>query len=100
MLAGGTRMSLRSSGLRLLPNDLSQRLIDPVLPARPGFLKVIKNVPVNSQRDKLLGIRDRRRLRREFPGLLGCCLETRISRFPEGGGSLCYVFTHVVTALC
>ena len=42
----------------LLPNYLSQRLINPVLPARSGFLKVIKNVPVNSQRDKLLGIRD------------------------------------------
>src|SRR5262245_8878383 len=27
----------------LLPNYLSQRLIDPVLPARSGFLKVIKN---------------------------------------------------------
>jgi hypothetical protein len=40
----------------LLPNYLSQRLIDPVLPARSGFLKVIKNVPVNSQGDKLLGI--------------------------------------------
>ena len=26
-----------------------------------GLLKVIKNVPVNSQRDKLLGIRDSRR---------------------------------------
>jgi hypothetical protein len=42
----------------LLPNYLSQRLIDPVLPARSAFLKVIKNVPVNSQGDKLPGIRD------------------------------------------
>src|SRR5262249_4155463 len=40
----------------LLSNYLSQRFIDPVLPTRPGVLKVIKNVPVNSQRDKLLGI--------------------------------------------
>src|SRR5262249_54071420 len=38
----------------LLPNYLSQRLIDLVLPARSGSLKVIKNVPVNSQRDKHL----------------------------------------------
>src|SRR5271169_4273890 len=59
----------------LLPNYLSQRLIDPILPARSGFLKVIKNVPVNSQRDKLLGIRDSRTLRREFRGLRCCRLE-------------------------
>jgi len=38
----------------LLSNYLSQRFIDSVLPTRPGVLKVIKNVPVNSQRDKLL----------------------------------------------
>jgi hypothetical protein len=38
----------RSRRAVLLPNYLSQRLIDPVLPARSGFLKVIKNVPVNS----------------------------------------------------
>ena len=66
----------------LLPNYLSQRLIDPVLPVRSGFLKVIKNVPVNSQRDKLLGIRDSRTLRREFHGLHGCRLERRFSRIP------------------
>ena len=66
----------------LLPNYLSQRLIDPVLPARSGFLKVIKNVSVNSQRDKLLGIRDSRTLRREFRGLRGRRLERRFSRIP------------------
>jgi hypothetical protein len=66
----------------LLPNYLSQRLIDPVLPARSRFLKVIKNVPINSQRDKLLGIRDSRRLRREFHRLRGCRLEGRLSRIP------------------
>jgi hypothetical protein len=32
----------------LLSNYLSQRFIDPVLPTRPGVLKVIENVPVNS----------------------------------------------------
>ena len=74
--------ALGSSGLRLLPNDLSQRLIDPVLPARPGFLKVIKNVPVNSQRDKLLGIRDSRTLRRKFRRLRGYRLERRFNRIP------------------
>jgi len=66
----------------LLPNYLSQRLIDPVLPVRSGFLKVIKNVPVNSQRDKLLGIRDSRTLRREFHGLRGCRLERRFCCIP------------------
>jgi hypothetical protein len=66
----------------LLSNYLSQRFIDPVLPARPGVLKVIKNIPVNSQRDKLLGIRDGRTLGREFRGLRGCCLERRFGRIP------------------
>jgi len=63
----------------LLSNYLSQRFIDSVLPAQPGALKVIKNVPVNSQRDKILGIRDGRALWREFCGLRGCCLERRFS---------------------
>ena len=62
--------------------QLGQRLIDPVLPVRSGFLKVIKNVPVNLQRDKLLGIRDSRTLRREFHGLRGCRLKRRFSRIP------------------
>jgi hypothetical protein len=53
-----------------------------VLPARPGLLKVIKNVPVNSQRDKLLGIRDGRTFRGEFGGLRGCRLERCFSRLP------------------
>jgi hypothetical protein len=66
----------------LLPNYLSQCLIEAVLPTRPGLLKVIKNVPVNSQRDKLLGIRDSRTLRREFRRLRGCRLERGFSRIP------------------
>ena len=41
-----------------------------LLPARSGCLKVIKNVPVNSQRDKLLGIRNTPTLRREFRGFV------------------------------
>jgi hypothetical protein len=59
----------------LLPNYLSQCLIDPILPARSAFLKVIKNIAVNAQRDKLFCIRDSRRRRREFRGLRGCRLE-------------------------
>jgi hypothetical protein len=66
----------------LLSNYLSQRFIDPVLPTRPGGLKVIKNVSVNSQRDKLLGIRDGRTLEREFRGLRGCCFKRHFSRLP------------------
>jgi len=76
---GGVALVRRAD---LLPDYLSQRLIDPVLPARSGFLKVIKNLPVNSQRDKFLGIRDGRTLRREFRGLRGCRLEGRFSRIP------------------
>jgi hypothetical protein len=64
----------------LLSNYLSQRFIDPVLPARPGVLKVIKNVPVNSQRDKLLVTRDGRTLLGKFCGLRGRCLERRFGR--------------------
>jgi hypothetical protein len=63
----------------LLANYFSQRVIDPVLPTRSGILKVIKNVPVNSQGDKLLGIRNSRTLWREFRGLRGCRLERRFS---------------------
>jgi len=63
----------------LLSNYLPQRFIDPVLPSWPGVLKVIKNVPVKSQRDKLLGIRNGRTLWREFCGLCGYCLERRFS---------------------
>jgi hypothetical protein len=63
----------------LLSNYFSQRFIDSVLPARPGVLKVIENVPVNSQRDKLLGIRDGRTLWREFCGLHGCRFKRRFS---------------------
>ena len=66
----------------LLPDYLSQRLIDPVLPAPSGFLKVIKNLPVKWQRDKFLGIRNGRTLRREFRGFRGCRLEGRFSRIP------------------
>ncbi len=81
-IAETLHQSLLARRADLLPNYLSQRLIDPVLPVRSGFLKVIKNVPVNSQRDKLLGIRDSRTLRREFHGLRGCRLERRFSRIP------------------
>src|SRR5437660_9629194 len=83
----------------LLSNYLSQRLIDPVLPARSGFLKVIKNVAVNSQRDKLLGIRDGRRLRREFRRLRGCRLERGFSRIPWRRGSSCSVRRHLCPLL-
>jgi hypothetical protein len=44
-----------------------------------GWYKVIKNVPVNSQRNKLLGIQDSQTLRREFRGLRGCRLESRFN---------------------
>jgi hypothetical protein len=40
--AGGRLIARRAD---LLSNYLSQRFINPVLPTRPGVLKVIKNVP-------------------------------------------------------
>ena len=86
------RLIIRSSGVEsgrliaycadLLSNYLSQRFIDPVLPARAGVLKVVKNVAVNSQRDELLGIWDGRTLRRKFCGPRGRCLERRFGRVP------------------
>src|SRR5437588_6181512 len=79
---GSLRRCSHTRRTNLLPNYFSQCLIDPVLPARSGFLKVIKNVSVNSQRDKLLGIRDYRTLRRKFHGLRGCRLERRFSSIP------------------
>src|SRR5262245_46274251 len=82
--SGGARSQAAASSPRadLLSNYLSQRFIDPVLPTRAGVLKVIKNVPVNSQRDKLLGIWDGRTLWREFRGLRGCRFKRRLSRVP------------------
>ena len=77
--AGGRLIARRAD---LLSNYLSQRFINPILPTRPGVLKVIKNVPVNSQSDKLLGIWDGRTLRRQFRGLRGCRFKRRFSRLP------------------
>ena len=45
-------------------------------------MKVIKNVTVNSQRDKLLGIRDGWTLRREFRGLRGYHFKTPLQQPP------------------
>ena len=84
---GSLRRCSHARRADLLPNCLSHRLIDPLLPARSGLLKVIKNVPVNSQRDKLLGVRNNRTLRRELRGLCGCRLERRFSSIPCGRGS-------------
>ena len=83
----------------LLPNCLSQYVIDPVLPARSGFLEVIKNLPVDSQCDKLLGVRDSRTLRREFRGLRCCRLERRFGCIPRGSGSSCSVVRHSPASL-
>src|SRR5262245_16537439 len=82
--SGGARSQAAASSPRadLLSNYLSERFIDPVLPTRASVLKVIKDVPVNSQRDKLLGIWDGRTLWREFRGLRGCRFKRRFSRGP------------------
>ena len=78
----GRLLATSPAATDLLPDYLSQRFIDSVLPARPRVLKVIKNVPVNSQRNKLLGIRDGRRIWRGFRGLRGYCLERRFGCLP------------------
>ena len=35
----------------LLPGCPSQQVIDPILPTRPRLLEIIKNIPIDAQRD-------------------------------------------------
>jgi hypothetical protein len=48
----------RQQASRLLPHDLPQRFINPLLPARPIVLEMIEHVPIYAQRDKLFGVRE------------------------------------------
>src|SRR5580698_4062584 len=44
----------------LFARGLSQRVIDPILPAGPALLKVLEHVLIDAQRNQLLHIRNRR----------------------------------------
>src|ERR1700675_1816668 len=81
----------------LAADDLSERVVDPVLPARAGFLKVIENLPVKPQRHQLLGIGNARPLRRQSRGLCRRLLERRFGRIPRAGGSSCSVGGHFMS---
>jgi hypothetical protein len=92
-----THHRLQHTGL--LPGCLSQRFIDPILPARPGFLEVFKNVPINAQRDELFGIRESRCLRSRFRRLRCCCLKRSLGRMPWVACSSCSVDSHLATCI-
>src|SRR5687768_8567808 len=71
----------------LFPRGLSQRLIDPVLPARPRLLEVVKNVPINPQRNLLFGAGDRGCFRSRLGELCGRLLERRFGSVERAGCS-------------
>jgi hypothetical protein len=78
----------------LLPGCPSQRVIDPILPTRPGLLEVIKNIAIDAQRDLFFGAWKRRSLRSRFCGLCCCSLKRRFGRIQWGHGSSCFVGGH------
>ena len=55
-------LQARHAAATLLLARSSKSLVDPLLPARPVGLEVLQHVPVDAQRDELLGIRQRARL--------------------------------------
>src|SRR5690242_8423265 len=61
----------------LQPGRLPQRRIDPVLPTRPAFLKMVENIAIDTQRDDLLGAGKGRGLRQRLGGPGGRSLESR-----------------------
>jgi hypothetical protein len=62
-----------STAVRLFARGLSQRFIDSLLPTRAAVLEMIENVPINTQRDELFGVRDRRAFRSRLLQRLGRC---------------------------
>ena len=82
----------------LHPCRPSKRLIDTILPTRPPLLEVIKNIPIDAQRNLLFGAWERRSLRSRFYGLRRCCLKRRFGRIPCGRGSSCSVGRHFMSS--
>jgi hypothetical protein len=62
-----------STAVRLFARGLSQHFIDSLLPTRAAVLEMIENVPINTQRDELFGVRDRRAFRSRLLQRLGRC---------------------------
>src|SRR5580704_16877400 len=80
--AGGVgKSTARNSAKRILPDlftrGLSQRVVDPILPAASALLEVFENILIDPQRDQLLHIRNRRLFRRRVRHLRGGPLERR-----------------------
>ncbi len=76
------RAAVAMHAVGLHPCRPSERLIDPILPTRPRLLEVIKNIPVDAQRDLFFGAWERRSLRSRFYGLRRCSLKRRFGRIP------------------
>jgi hypothetical protein len=84
---------LTASGL--FPGRLSQRLIDPVLPARPSLLEMIQHVSIDAQRDELFGIWESGFLWGWLQWLRRCHLERRLGLMSRIGCSSRLVERHI-----
>jgi hypothetical protein len=82
----------------LHPCRPSKRLIDTILPTRSRLLEVVKNIPIDAQRNVLFGARERRSLRSRFYGLRRCSLKRRFGRIPCGRGSSRSVGRHFMSS--
>jgi len=78
----------------LLPGDLFQCFVDPILPARTGFLEVFENIPIDAKRDQLFGIRDGWLPRHGLQRLRGRLLECRFRCLPRVHGSSYSIVSH------
>src|SRR3954463_11897369 len=67
----------------LFARDLSQRGIDPVLPAGPAFLEIVEHIAVEPQRNLLFGTGDCRFRRRHLGGVFGRRLGSGFGRGPR-----------------
>jgi hypothetical protein len=78
---------------------LAPSLIDPVLPAGPGFLKVFEHVLIYAQGDQLFHARESRLLGRWFHRLGRCGFECRFGRLPRVDRSSYSISSHLSTSM-
>ena len=77
----------------------SQRVVDPVLPSRSTFLEVIKNVPIDAQRNEFFDAWKRRALWRGFCRLRGYRLKRRFGSIQRAARSSFLVKWHLRSSL-
>jgi hypothetical protein len=94
---GAWRSPAEACVVTLFPSHFSQRFIDPVLPARPGFLEMVKHIPIDAQRDHLFDVRKRGFFGRSFRGLRGCDLERCFGHLSRVHWSSCSLLSHSST---